>query len=255
MDLSEKISAATTALTGQTAVVTGAAGGIGRAITQALVAQGATVAAWDRDLTRLEASGVIGERVIPSRVDLTDRAGVAAAARDLIARSGAPHILVNNAGIQGAIGPVESQGDEDWQKVIDINLTTMFTVTRAFLVAMRSRGYGRIVNMASVAGVVGLPNGCAYGASKAGVIGFSKGLAKELVLDGVTVNCVAPALIDTELQEQMTPEYLKQVTARMPMQRLGRADEVAAMVAWIASPAASFTTGAVFDASGGRLSY
>ncbi|KRW97036.1 hypothetical protein AQY21_05850 [Paracoccus sp. MKU1] len=211
--------------------------------------------AWDKDPSRLKTEGIASERLVTQQIDLTDSRAVASAAENFILTYGAPHILVNNAGIQGAIAAVEDQTDADWQRVLDVNLTTVFTVTRSFLAAMRGQGYGRIINMASVAGVCGLPDGCAYGASKAAVIGFSKGLAKELMLSGVTVNCVAPALIDTELQEQMTSEYLAEVTSRIPMKRLGRPEEVAEMVGWIASPASSFTTGAVFDVSGGRLGY
>lgn len=242
-----------TELIGQTALVTGAAGGIGLAITATLAAHGARIVAWDRATKKVEALGLGGDQLECADLDLTDRSEVAARCAELFDRRGVPDILVNNAGIQGPTRPIEGQTDSDWDKVIDINLTSVFSLCRAFAPAMRKKGYGRIVNIASAAGVRGLANGCAYGASKAGLIGFSMGLAKELQTDGVTVNCIAPALIDTELQAQMTESFRTAAASRIPMGRMGLANEVAEMVTWVASPACSFTTGAIFDVAGGRL--
>lgn len=244
-----------TGLTGQTALVTGAAGGIGLAIAAMLAAQGARIVAWDRATTKVETLGLGANQLECADFDLTDRNEVGARCDELFARRGVPDILINNAGIQGPTRPIEEQTDSDWDRVIDINLTSVFALCRAFAPAMRKKGYGRIVNIASAAGVRGLANGCAYGASKAGLIGFSMGLAKELQTDGVTVNCIAPALIDTELQAQMTEAFRAAAASRIPMGRMGLASEVAEIVAWVASPACSFTTGAVFDVSGGRLAF
>ena len=240
-------------LAGQTALVTGAAGDIGLAIVAALSARGAQIVAWDRATAKVAALGLGPDRLECADFDLTDRNGVGERCRDLFARRGVPDILVNNAGIQGATRPIEDQTDEDWDRVIAINLTSIFSLCREFAPAMRQKGYGRIVNIASAAGVRGLANGCAYGASKAGLIGFSMGLSKELLTDGVTVNCVAPALIDTALLAQMSETFRAEAASRIPMGRMGLASEVAAMVAWVASPVCSFTTGAVFDVAGGRL--
>lgn len=242
-------------LIGQTALVTGAAGGIGLAIAATLAARGAQIVAWDRATAKVAALGLGADQFECGDFDLTDRKEVAARCGELFARRGVPDILINNAGISGPTLPIEEQTDIDWDRVIDINLTSVFSLCREFAPAMRKKGYGRIVNIASAAGVRGLANGCAYGASKAGLIGFSMGLAKELQTDGVTVNCIAPALIDTELQAQMTDAFRAAAASRIPMGRLGLSSEVAEMVAWVASPACSFTTGAVFDVSGGRLAF
>jgi 3-oxoacyl-[acyl-carrier protein] reductase len=238
-------------LEGQTALVTGGAGGIGAAIVRQLLGQGARVLIWDRNIDDLADLGT--DRVTAQQIDLSSSAAIRAMAADTLAEHGVPHILVNNAGIQGRTAPVLDYAEGDWERVIAVNLTSVFVMCRQFAPGMVQRGYGRIINMASAAGVRGLANGCAYGAAKAGVIGFTKGLAKELSTTGVTVNCVAPALIETDLQLQMTSEFRKQAAARIPMGRLGRAVEVGAMVGWMASPACSFSTGAVFDISGGRL--
>lgn len=239
-------------LHGQTALVTGGARGIGAAIVSELTSLGCRVVIWDRDIGAAEscASG----NVSALKVDVTNPALAAAAAQETRDLIGIPDIVVNNAGIQGPTVQIADYDHASWERVLAVNLTAVFTVCKLFAPAMKERGSGRIINIASAAGVRGLANGCAYGSSKAAVIGFTLGLSKELVESGVTVNCVAPAIIETELQLQMTPEFIAQAASRVPMKRLGRAEEVAATVAWIASPACSFTTGAVFDVAGGRLS-
>lgn len=184
---------------------------------------------------------------------MTSQAGIEAAKRQTDALIGTPDILVNNAGIQGPTVPIDDHERSAWDRVIAVNLTSVFAVTKIFVPDMRKRKSGRIINIASAAGLRGLADGCAYGASKAGVIGLTMGLSKELVGDQITVNCVAPALIDTDLKLQMSAEFIEKAADRVPMKRLGRPEEVAATVAWIATPACSFTTGAVFDVAGGRL--
>lgn len=237
-------------LQGRTAVVTGGAKGIGGAIVREFLALGCRVVVWDMDVSSLEpAAG----RLDGIGVDVTSQAGIEEAKRKTDALIGTPDILVNNAGIQGPTVPIDDHPRSDWDRVIAVNLTSVFAVTKIFVPDMRKRKSGRIINIASAAGLRGLMDGCAYGASKAGVIGLTMGLSKELVRDGVTVNCVAPALIDTDLKLQMSAEFIEKATDRVPMKRLGRPEEVAATVAWIATPACSFTTGAVFDVAGGRL--
>jgi 3-oxoacyl-[acyl-carrier protein] reductase len=237
-------------LTGQTAVVTGGAKGIGAAIAREFLSLGCRVVVWDLDVSAVEP---IAGRLESIRVNVTDQADLEAAMRETASRIGTPDILVNNAGIQGPTVPIDDHTLSDWNRVIAVNLTSVFTVTKLFVPAMRKRKSRRIINIASAAGLRGLADGAAYGASTAGVIGLTMGLSKELVRDGITVNCVAPALVDTDLKLQMSAEFIEKAADRVPMKRLGRPEEVAATVAWIATPACSFTTGAVFDVAGGRL--
>lgn len=237
-------------LAGMTAVVTGGAKGIGGAIVREFLALGCRVVVWDMDVSSLEP---IAGRLDGIGVDVTSQAGIEAAKRQTDALIGTPDILVNNAGIQGPTVPIDDHERSAWDRVIAVNLTSVFAVTKIFVPDMRKRKSGRIINIASAAGLRGLADGCAYGASKAGVIGLTMGLSKELVGDQITVNCVAPALIDTDLKLQMSAEFIEKAAERVPMKRLGRPEEVAATVAWIATPACSFTTGAVFDVAGGRL--
>lgn len=232
-------------LSGSNAVVTGGAMGIGRAIVDRLSALGCTVSVWD--IAPREGDGL--------RVDVADEAAVDRAMGATLAQLGHVDILVNNAGVNGPTVPTWDYPLAAWQRVLDIDLAGTFLCARAVAPHMRGRGAGRIVNIASVAGKEGNPHASAYSAAKAGVIGFTKALAKELVGDGVSVNCVAPAMTETELLREMTPQYIARVGAMIPMGRLCKAEEIAATVAWIASPECSFTTGAVFDVSGGRATY
>lgn len=237
-------------LSGQTAVVTGGAKGIGAAIVSELLSLGCRVVVWDLDISPVKP---VAGRLDAISVNVTSQAGIEAAKKQTESLIGTPDILVNNAGIQGPTVPIDSHDLSDWDRVIALNLTSVFTVTKLFVSDMRKRKSGRIINISSAAGLRGLTDGSAYGASKAGVIGLTMGLSKELISDNITVNCVAPALIDTDLKLQMSAEFIEKATDRVPMKRLGRPEEVAATVAWIATPACSFTTGAVFDVAGGRL--
>lgn len=234
----------------QTAVVTGGAKGIGAAIVRELMSLGCRVVVWDLDVAGVE---VIPGKLDAIAVDVTLQDAIEAAETQTAQLIGTPDILVNNAGIQGPTVPLQEYERTAWDRVIAVNLTAVYAVSKVFVPGMKKRKSGRIINIASVAGIRGLTDGSAYGASKAGVIGFSIGLSKELVADGVSVNCVAPALIDTDLKLQMSDDFIRKATDRVPMGRLGKAEEVAATVAWIATPACSFTTGAVFDVAGGRL--
>lgn len=237
-------------LSNQTAVVTGGAKGIGAAIVRELMALGCRVVVWDQDVSGVE---TMPGKLDAIAVDVTSQEAIEAAETRTASLIGTPDILVNNAGIQGPTVPLQDYERTAWDRVIAVNLTAVYAVSKIFVPGMKKRKSGRIINIASVAGIRGLTDGSAYGASKAGVIGFSVGLSKELVADGISVNCVAPALIDTDLKLQMSADFIQKATDRVPMGRLGKAEEVAATVAWIATPACSFTTGAVFDVAGGRL--
>jgi NAD(P)-dependent dehydrogenase (short-subunit alcohol dehydrogenase family) len=241
---------------GQVAVITGAASGIGLAVAHRLAEEGARVALWDRDRAALEkaAAGLRGDPVIAA-VDVTDAAALAGAAADAKNRCGRIDALVASAGITGPNAPTWEYPVDDWRLVIDVNLTGVFLANRAVAPIMRAAGYGRIVNIASVAGKEGNPNAPAYSASKAGVIGLSKSLGKELAGSGVTVNCVTPAAIRTPIFEQMTEEFIAYMLSKIPMKRFGELEEAAALITWVASAECSFSTGAVFDLSGGRATY
>ena len=232
-------------LSGTNAVVTGGARGIGRAIADRLAGLGCAVSVWDIEP---RGAGAI-------EVDVADEVAVEAAMNATLAHFGHVDILVNNAGVNGPTVPAWDYPLAAWQRVLDIDLTGTFLCARAVAPHMRGRGAGRIVNIASIAGKEGNAQACAYSAAKAAVIGFTKALAKELVGEGITVNCVAPAMTETELLKEMTPEYIEAVRAMIPMGRLCETREIAAMVAWLVSPECSFTTGAVFDISGGRATY
>ncbi|HEX2199074.1 MAG TPA: SDR family NAD(P)-dependent oxidoreductase [Burkholderiales bacterium] len=226
---------------GRTAVVTGGAAGIGAAIVQRLAASGAKVAVWDLQ----------GK----SRVDVADAASVEAATRETLRSLGGIDILVNNAGIAGANAPTVDYPVEEWERVLRVNLTSQFLCCRAVAPHMVKAGYGRIVNIASVAGKEGNPNAVAYSASKAGVISLTKSLGKELAQSGVLVNCVTPAAAKTAIFEQMTPQHIEYMLSKIPMSRFVEVDEIAALACWLASEDCSFSTGAVFDISGGRATY
>lgn len=244
---------------GKVALVTGAAQGIGYAIADRLSQEGARVGLLDVDAPRLEAAAATlaekGRNVFPLRADVTARTEVEDAVVRLLSAYGAIDILVNNAGIAGQWMPLWNLTDEVWHRVQAVNLTGAFYVTRAAIGHMRARRYGRIVNMASVAGKEGNPNAIPYSVSKAGLIAFTKALAKEVATDGILVNCVTPAVIETELLGQVRPQDIEYMVSRIPMKRVGRPEEVAAIVAWLCSDECSFSTGAVFDITGGRATY
>jgi len=241
--------------TGRTAVVTGGASGIGLACARRLIEAGARTILWDSDAAGLDAAvAALGEAAQGQALDITDEAAIAAAAAQAAA-SGPVQILVNSAGIGGSGQPVWEVDVALWRRMIEINLTGQFLVCRALAPAMIASGWGRIVNIASVAGKEGNPNAAAYSASKAGLIGLTKSLGKELIGTGVLANCVCPAVIETPMIDQVTPEQMAYMSAKIPMGRLGQPDEVAALVAWLSSEDCSFSTGGVYDISGGRATY
>ena len=241
---------------GRRAVVTGGAAGIGLAVATRIAAEGGTVCLWDRDASAIEtAVGRIGAAASGIAVDVSSWAAVEAAARETAERLGGVDALVCSAGITGPNATVWDYPPEDWRQVMAINLDGLFHCNKALVPGMRASGYGRIVNIASVAGKEGNPNASAYSASKAGVIGLTKSLGKELVNAGVIVNCVAPAAVRTAIFDQMTKEHLGFMLAKIPMGRFGEVEEIAALITWLASEECSFSTGAVFDASGGRATY
>jgi 3-oxoacyl-[acyl-carrier protein] reductase len=245
-------------LGGQVAIVTGAAQGIGQAIARRLARAGAAVGIADINLEGASgvATAICGEgEAVPLPVDVTDSASVRGAVEDLLARKGRIDILVNNAGIAGRAAPLWEQTDEDWQRIIAVNLTSVFLFCRAVIGPMRERRYGRIVNIASIAGKEGNPNMTGYSASKAAVIGFTKSLAKEVATEGICVNAVAPAVVRTPILEQLSSEQIEYMTSRIPMRRTGTPEEIAAVVHFLSSPDCSFVTGQCYDASGGRATY
>jgi 3-oxoacyl-[acyl-carrier protein] reductase len=226
---------------GRTAIVTGGAQGIGAAIVERLRVSGARVQIWDLDGS-------------PS-VDVSDPASVAAATRSTLKELGRLDVLVNNAGIAGLNKPTLDYPVDEWERVLRVNLTSQFLCCRAVAPHMLKAGYGRIVNVASVAGKEGNPNAVAYSASKAGVISLTKSLGKELAQTGVLVNCVTPGAAKTALFEQMSESHIDYMLSKIPMNRFARVEEIAALVCWLASEDCSFSTGGVFDISGGRATY
>jgi 3-oxoacyl-[acyl-carrier protein] reductase len=241
-------------MTGRSAVVTGGARGIGLAIAATLARRGSKVRLWDQDeqalVSAVETLRPLGEAE-SSVVDVTSEASIRSAAES----AGPIDILVNNAGITGPNLPVVDYPLSEWERVLAVDLTGPFLCSRALAPGMVARGYGRIVNIASVAGKEGNPNASAYSAAKAGLIGFTKSLGKELAGSGVLVNCVTPAVAKTDLFKQMTQTHIDYMLAKIPMGRFVAVDEIAKLVAWLCSDECSFSTGAVFDISGGRATY
>ena len=245
-------------LENRTAIVTGGARGIGFAIAQRMLKSGAKVALWDMDRAAMDVATMSLQASGPvyvDTVDVTDETSVANAAASHMRVFGKIDILVNNAGITGGNAPLWELAPEVWRQVIDVNLVGPYLTCRAVAPHMMAAGYGRIVNIASIAGKEGNPNASHYSASKAGLIALTKSLAKELATKGVLVNCITPAAAKTEMFAQMTQQHIDYMLSKIPMNRFVAVDEIAAMVAWLASEESSFSTGGVFDISGGRAVY
>ncbi|MBM2577807.1 SDR family oxidoreductase [Jannaschia sp. Os4] len=241
-------------LTGRRAVVTGGAQGIGLAVMDRLVASGAAVASWDVNPANEDACAARGTLAVAADVSSEGSLADALAATEAEWGTG-PDILVNSAGIAGPNMPVADYPVDDWRRIVEVNLTGTFLVNRCVVPGMVARGYGRICNIASVAGKEGNPNASAYSASKAGVIGLTKSLGKELAGHDVAVNCVTPAAARTPIFDQMSEDHTAYMLSKIPRERFLEVDEAAAMIAWIVSAENAFTTGAVFDLSGGRATY
>lgn len=247
-------------LKGRHAIITGGASGLGYAISERMIASGATVTWWDVN-TEVMANAAktisteTGADVHCEKVDVTQHTSVVAALARTIQKRGKVDILVNSAGITGPNAKLADYPPETWAQVINVNLNGTFHCCRELAAHMQGNNYGRIVNIASVAGKEGNPNASAYSASKAGVIALTKSLSKELANNGVLVNCVTPAAVKTAMFDQMTPEHIAFMLSKIPMSRFGNPDEIAAMVAWLCTEDCSFSTGGVFDLSGGRATY
>jgi 3-oxoacyl-[acyl-carrier protein] reductase len=252
-------------LKNRVAVITGGAQGIGLAAAQRMLRSGASVVLWDIDATRLHeaenaltawaASEKLPGRASSAIVELTMEADIAAAAKEAVDAHGRIDILVNNAGITGGNAPTWELAPDVWRRVIDVNLVAPYLTCRAVVPQMLAQGYGRIVNIASIAGKEGNPNASHYSASKAGLIALTKSLAKELATKGVLVNAVTPAAAKTAIFDSMTQQHIDFMLSKIPMGRFLHVDEAAAMIAWLASEDCAFSTGAVFDLSGGRATY
>ena len=245
-------------LNGRRAVVTGAAQGIGLAIVERFLASGASVSLWDRDnaLLKETVSGLDYEGAVHHMaIDVTDAEGVAEALKQTERAIGGIDIMINNAGIAGPIAPSWEYPVDAWREVIEVDLNGVFFCCRAVLPGMRERNYGRIVNVASIAGKEGNPNAAAYSAAKAGVIALTKSLAKETADLSISINCVTPAPVKTRIFDQITQEHIDYMLSKVPRGRFLEREEAAAMIAWMASEENSYTTGAAFDLSGGRATY
>ena len=243
-------------LSGQTAIVTGGATGIGEAISKRLAEAGATIAV--ADLNKEGAAQVAAS--LPNNsfgveMDVSSSSSVKAAVDTVLAKTGRVHILVNNAGVAGKAAPIQDQTDEDFEHVIQINVNGVFFCCRAVIPHMLQHKYGRIVNIASIAGKEGNPNMIAYSGSKSAVIGMTKSLGKEVATQGICVNAVAPAVVRTKILEQLTDAQISYMTEKIPMRRTGEPWEIAAVVHFLSSPDCSFVTAQCYDASGGRATY
>ena len=240
----------------QTAIVTGGAQGIGRAVAERLARGGAILAIWDHDRALAHVAATeIGNGAFACAVDVADWASVQSAMEETLAQTGRADILVNSAGIAGSNAPLADYPVDEFRTITEVNLLGTFHVNRAVIPAMRAQNYGRIVNIASVAGKEGNPNASAYSASKAGVIGLTKSLGKELADRDIAVNCVTPAAARTRIFDQMKQEHIDYMLSKIPRGRFLELDEAAAMIAWLCSRENSFTTASVFDLSGGRATY
>lgn len=246
-------------LSGQVAIVTGAGQGIGEAIAARLASAGAQIVIADLNpgparqvAERLRSQGAKADAI---ELNVCDRASVEAVFGQVAAQSGRIDILVNNAGVAGRAAPIWEQSDEDWQSVVDVNLTGVFRCCRAAIPRMREQNYGRVVNIASVAGKEGNPNMVPYSATKAGVIAMTKSIAKEVATQDICVNAVTPAVIRTPILNQLTEEQVAYMTSRIPRGRTGTVEEVAAVVHFLCSRDCSFVTGQTYDVSGGRSTY
>lgn len=243
-------------LNGQVAVITGGAQGLGFAMAQRILASGARVSLWDRDAALLDkAVAALGAGASSKVVDITDLAGLMKVHAEVEGEVGPVSILVNSAGIAGNNAPLEDYDPDEWRRVVEINLNGTFYVNKVVIPSMKARNYGRIVNISSVAGKEGNPNLSAYSAAKAGVIGLTKSLGKELAKYDIAVNCITPATAKTRILETLTEEFINYMLVRIPRGRFLEVDEAAAMVAWLVSKDNSFTTASVFDLSGGRCTY
>jgi 3-oxoacyl-[acyl-carrier protein] reductase len=242
-------------MNGQVAIVTGGAGGLGSAIARRLVDEGVEVVLADVNAAAAEAQAAQWEGAYGVEVDVASADSAQRMADEVLARSGRIDVLVNNAGIAGPTAPVVDYPPDAWRRVMQVNLDGVFHCTRACLPAMLRRGSGRVVNVSSIAGKDGNPDMSAYSASKAGIIAFTKSVAKEVAGSGVLVNCVVPAVIDAGLATKATEGERELFRSRIPLGRMGRPEELAELVAWVASPRCSFSTGAAFDLSGGRAVY
>lgn len=243
-----------TDVVGQVAIVTGGAKGIGLATAERLLASGARVAVWDIDGAQ-DTAAALGPDALGIDCDCADEASVAGALEETVTALGEVSIAVVNAGIAGVNKPLTDYTMDEWQHQLANNLTGVFLTCRAVTPGMIEKGYGRVVVVSSIAGLEGAANNAAYAAAKSGAIGLTKALGKELAQTGVLVNGVAPSGIDTPLLNDITPEYLQTVVDKMPIGRLGKPEETAALIAWLCSPACSFSAGAIFDNSGGRADY
>ena len=241
---------------GRHAVVTGGATGLGYAIAQRLLSSGGSVTLWDHnEVAAREAAVALGPKASAVTVDVSQHASVQAAVKATLLIAPRVDALVNSAGVTGPNVKLWDYPVDEWRQVMEVNLNGLFLCCREWAPHLRANNYGRIVNIASVAGKDGNPNASAYSASKAAVIALTKSLGKELADTGVRVNCVTPAAVKTAIFEQMTPEHIAFMLSKIPMGRFGTPEEVAAMVGWLCSEECSFSTGAVFDLSGGRSSY
>ncbi len=233
-------------------IVTGAARGIGLEISRKLSELGAKVSGWDLNHEAMASEPAFTHRV---KVDVTDEISIQSAVKESIQKLGGLQGLIANAGINGPTKPIWEYSKKEWEHVMSVDLTGVFLSTKAVLHHMKKNGYGRLIIISSVAGKEGNPGATPYGAAKAGVIGYAKGLARELLPSNITVNCLAPAITETELLEEMTDEYIEEKKSKIPMGRFCTAAEIADMTAWVASSNCSFTTGQVFDLTGGRATY